>query len=261
MKVAVITGGSSGIGLACAELFSKNGWRVYALSRRGKGSENIIGISCDVTDENQVKDAFEKIFKSEGKIDLLVNNAGFGISGAVEFTDLNEAKSQFDVNFFGCFLCCKSVMQYMRKCGGGKIINISSMAAPLAIPFQAFYSASKAAINSLTLSLANEARPFGITVCALMPGDVKTSFTAVRRKEENGGGVYDERLKKSVETMEHDEQNGMTPQSIAKAVFALAKSENPKPLSTVGAQYKLFAGLSKILPVSAVNRIVGKLYS
>ncbi|MGN1419248.1 MAG: SDR family NAD(P)-dependent oxidoreductase [Acutalibacteraceae bacterium] len=261
MKVAVITGGSSGIGLACAKLFSENGWRVYSLSRRGGEDETIRHLKCDVTDEEQVKSTFEKIFAGEGKIDLLVNNAGFGISGAVEFTDLAQAKKQFEVNFFGCFICCKSVIDFMRKSGGGRIINISSMAAPLPIPFQAFYSASKSAINSLTLALANETRTFGISVCALMPGDVKTSFTQVREKETAGQSVYGERLKKSIETMEHDEQNGMTPEAIAKAVYKLAQKKKVKPLSTTGAQYKLFAFLSKVLPMSAVNRIVGMIYS
>ncbi|MCM1543888.1 MAG: SDR family oxidoreductase [Ruminococcus sp.] len=261
MKVAVITGASSGIGLECAKLFAQNGYKVYALSRRGGKDDKIIHLQCDVTNEAMVNEAFEQIFVNEGNIDVLVNNAGFGISGAVEFTDGNQAKKQFDVNFFGCFNCCKAVIKYMRKNGGGRIINISSMAAPLAIPFQAFYSASKAAINSLTLALANEVKPFGISVCALMPGDVKTSFTAVREKETAGDEFYGETIEKSIAAMEKDEQNGMLPADIAKAVFRLAKRKNVKPLSTTGAQYKLFAVLSKILPTGLVNRLVGRIYT
>lgn len=261
MKVAVITGASGGIGLECAKLFSKNKYRVYALSRRAGEDESIIHLKCDVTDEKQVEETFLKIFKNEGKIDVLVNNAGFGISGAVEFTDEAQAKKQFDVNFFGCFNCCKSVIKYMRKTGGGRIINISSMAAPLAIPFQAFYSASKSAINSLTLSLANEVKPFGISVCAIMPGDVKTGFTAVREKETKGEKEYGKVIEKSIAAMERDEQNGMSPETIAKAVLATAQKKKVKPLSTVGVQYKTFALLSKVLPMSAVNKIVGMIYT
>ncbi|MCM1364259.1 MAG: SDR family oxidoreductase [Faecalibacterium sp.] len=261
MKIAVITGASSGIGLECANLFSQSGYKVYALSRRGGTDEKITHIKCDVTDEKMVADAFAKVFAAEGRIDVLVNNAGFGISGAIEFTELEQAKKQLDVNFFGCFNCCKAVIGYMRQNKGGRIVNISSMAAPLAIPFQAFYSASKAAINSLTLALANEVKPFGITVCALMPGDVKTSFTAVREKEMAGDEFYGETIKKSVAAMEKDEQNGMSAQSIAKAVLRLAEKKHVKPLSTTGAQYKLFAVLSKILPISVINKIVGKIYT
>ncbi|MGN1195672.1 MAG: SDR family NAD(P)-dependent oxidoreductase [Acutalibacteraceae bacterium] len=263
MKTAVVTGASRGIGLETAKLFSQNGYKVYALSRSGtsENNENIIPMKCDVTDENEVKNVFSFIFEESGSFDVLVNNAGFGISGAVEFTDKKQAEKQFEVNFFGCFICCKAAAEYMRKNGGGRIINISSLAAELSIPFQAFYSASKAAINSLTLALSNELRPFHITVCALMPGDVKTGFTEAREKEKEINGVYGETIKKSIATMEKDEQNGMSAQSIAKAVFNLAEKKRVKPLSTTGVQYKLIAGLSKILPVCAVNRIVGMLYS
>lgn len=263
MKTAVVTGASRGIGLETAKLFAQNGYRVYALSRSGTSEkqENIIPMKCDVTDEDEIRNAFRLIFEESGRMDVLVNNAGFGISGAVEFTDKKQAQKQFDVNFFGCFLCCKAAAEYMRKNGGGRIVNISSLAAELSIPFQAFYSASKAAVNSLTLALANELRPFHITVCALMPGDVKTGFTENREKEKEISGVYGETIKKSIATMEKDERNGMSAQSIAKAVLALAERKRVKPVSTTGAQYKLIAGLSKVLPVSAVNRIVGMLYT
>lgn len=263
MKTAVVTGASRGIGLETAKLFAQNGYRVYALSRSGTSEkqENIIPMKCDVTDEDEIRNTFRLIFEESGRMDVLVNNAGFGISGAVEFTDKKQAQKQFDVNFFGCFLCCKAAAEYMRKNGGGRIVNISSLAAELSIPFQAFYSASKAAVNSLTLALANELRPFHITVCALMPGDVKTGFTENREKEKEISGVYGETIKKSIATMEKDERNGMSAQSIAKAVLALAERKRVKPVSTTGAQYKLIAGLSKVLPVSAVNRIVGMLYT
>ncbi len=263
MKTVIVTGASRGIGLETAKLFSEKGYRVYALSRSGKCEEieNIIPLACDVTDEEEVKSAFRRIYEESGRIDILVNNAGFGISGAVEFTDETQAKKQFEVNFFGCFLCCKCVADYMRKNGGGRIINISSLAAELSIPFQAFYSASKAAVNSLTLALANELRPFHISVCALMPGDVKTGFTDAREKQEEDGGVYADVIKKSVATMENDERNGMPAEKIAEAVLSLAEKKKVKLLSTKGAKYKLFAVLAKLLPASAVNRVVGMLYT
>ena len=261
MKIAVVTGASSGIGLETAKLLSENGYRVYGLSRRvGEDGETLRHLSCDVTDEAQVQAAFQTVFEREGRLDLLVNNAGFGISGAVEDTALDSAKKQLDVNFFGCFLCCKAAVPYLRQSGGGRIINISSMAAVLSIPFQSFYSASKSAINALTLALANEVRPFNITVCALMPGDVKTGFTAAREKSESSG-AYEAVVQKSVATMEHDEQNGMTPRQLAEAVLHLATKKHPKPLSTCGAQYKVFAVLQKALPQRLVNAIVGKIYT
>lgn len=261
MSVVIITGGSSGIGLACCEKFLQNNYKVYELSRKnGSENKNIIHIKADVTDEQSVADAIQTIFEKEKRIDVLVNNAGFGIAGSIEDTDINDAKKQFDVNFFGAVICAQKVLPYMRKQGFGRIVNISSMAAPLAIPFQAFYSASKAAVNSFTLSLANEVKPFGITVCAVMPGDVKTGFTAAREKS-NTDSAYKEVLERSLAVMEHDEQNGMPPSAIADAVFKAATAKNPKPLSTKGTQYHLFAGLSKVLPTGLVNRIVGSIYA
>ena len=262
MKIAIVTGASGGIGQATAQLLCQNGWRVYDFSRSGgEDSGQLCHIPCDVTQEVQVQQAFQTVFEREGRLDLLVNNAGFGISGAAEDTPLDKAKKQFDVNFFGCFVCCKAAIPYLRQTGGGRIINISSMAAVLSIPFQSFYSASKSAINALTLALANEVKPFGIRVCALMPGDVKTGFTAVREKSQDPCGVYGETLQNSVAVMEHDEQNGMPPRALAKAIWRLSQQKRPRPLSTAGAQYHVFALLQKALPASLVNRIVGEIYA
>lgn len=261
MKVAIVTGGSSGIGLACCEKFLQNGYKVYEFSRKnGSDNKDIIHIKADVTDENSMEDAVKTVFDREGRIDVLVNNAGFGIAGSIEETALADAKKQFDVNFFGTVLCSQKVLPYMRKQGFGRIVNISSMAAPLAIPFQAFYSASKAAVNSLTLSMQNEVKPFGIIVCAVMPGDVKTGFTAAREKNSTDS-AYKDVLARSLSVMEHDEQNGMPAAAIADAVYKAATTKHPKPLSTKGTQYHLFAVLSKVLPTGLVNRIVGQIYA
>lgn len=261
MRVIAITGGSSGIGLAAAKYFAKKGDKVYELSRRGTDSDGIIHITADVTDEGALSDAFSSISEKEGRIDVLVNCAGFGISGAIEFTELADAKRQLDVNFFGTFSSIKQALPYLRKSKKASIVNISSMGGPLALPFQAFYSCSKAAINALTLALANELRPFGIAVCAVMPGDVSTGFTDARVKSESGSELYGKAIERSVSSMEKDERGGMSPASIAKKIYSMSRKRHPKPLSTVGFQYKLFAFLYKILPASAVNRIVGMMYS
>lgn len=261
MKTVIVTGASSGIGLAVAELFLSKGYKVYNFSRHRNEVSAVSYVKCDVTNEENVKEAIRTVYENEGGIDILVNNAGFGISGATEFTSIENAKKQFEVNFFGTVACSNEVVKYMRKQGSGMIINISSMAAQLSIPFQTFYSASKAAVNSLTFAMANELKPFGIKVCAVMPGDVKTGFTAAREKSTDGDGVYSGVLEKSIATMEKDEQNGMSPDDIAKAVYALSVKKSPKPLSTVGFQYKALSTLAKILPVRAVNYIIGTIYA
>ncbi|MBQ1818260.1 MAG: SDR family oxidoreductase [Clostridia bacterium] len=257
---AVVTGGTSGIGLAIVKEFVRRGAVVYALARReAQLPEGALFIRCDVTDEKSVAAAAAEILSREGRIDVLVNNAGFGISGAVEFTELADAKRQFDVNFFGMVNMTKAVLPAMRGAGGGMIVNISSVAAMTPIPYQAYYSASKAAINAYTMALANEVRGHNIKVCALMPGDVKTGFTAARKKSLEGTDAYPA-LEKSVRTMERDEQNGMPPEALARRAYFIATRRHPKPLYSCGFSYKLFCVLAGVLPKRLVNWILSKLY-
>lgn len=259
-RIVVITGASSGIGLAACRVFLEKGDKVYGLSRRPCPDEKVISIPTDITDESAVRQAVNEVVAKEGRIDVLVSNAGFGISGAVEFTDMSEAKRQFDVNFFGTANCIKAVLEPMREQKHGTVIVTSSVAGALSIPFQAYYSATKAALNSLVLATANEVRPFGVKVCAVLPGDIKTGFTDARAKESNGEEIYTA-LKKSVATMEHDERSGMPPAAIAKRMYALSRQKNPKPLSSVGVAYKACCLLGKVLPTRLSNWIVGKMYA
>ncbi len=260
-KTAVVTGASSGIGKSTAQALSKMGYTVYGLNRRGCEPGEITYIRTDVTDDGSVNAAVSQILEKEGKIDLLINNAGFGISGAVEFTDVGDAERLFDVNFFGMVRVCRAVIPSMRKAGGGRIINISSVAAIAPIPFQTFYSASKSAVKTYSLALANEVRDFGITVCAVMPGDISTGFTDAREKSAEGDAVYGERISRSVKKMENDERNGMKSSVAGKKIARIAASKSRKPLRTLGFSYKAIAFLIKLLPTSAVNGLIALLYA
>ena len=260
-KVAVVTGGTSGIGRATALALKDAGCTVYELSRRAQGVEGLHHISADVTKEESVRAAVEQIMAREGRIDILVNNAGFGISGAVEFTSTEDAKSLFDVNFFGMVNMNRAVLPVMRQQGGGRIVNMSSVAAPIAIPFQAYYSASKAAVRTYSLALASEVRPFGIEVCVIMPGDIATGFTAARRKSCDGDDVYNGRIARSVAVMEHDEQTGMSPETAGAYIASVATRRSVKPLRSIGLKYKFFCVLAKLLPVRTLNWLVGLIYA
>ena len=259
-RVCVLTGGSGGIGKATARLLVQNGFTVYELSRTGADADGIRHITADVTEPEQVKAAVAQVIAEEGQLDLLVNNAGFGISGAIEFTDPKDAFAQLNVNFFGTLHCIQAVLPIMRAQKSGHIVNISSVAAPIAIPFQAFYSATKAATNSLTLALRNEVKPFGVKACAILPGDVKTGFTAARKKSCAGADVYGEAVDRAVAVMERDEENGMPPELVAKAVLRAANAKHPKAYYTVGLQYQVFVLLAKILPATWTNALVGMIY-
>ncbi len=260
-KVCVITGGTSGIGLATAGAMRAAGYTVYELSRRAQGAEGFCHIPADVTDEAAVQRAVEQIMRQEDHIDVLINNAGFGISGAVEFTQTTDAKRQFDVNFFGMVNMNRAVLPIMRAAGRGRIVNLSSVAGAIAIPFQTYYSASKAAINSYTMALANEIRPFGVSVCAVMPGDIRTGFTSAREKLHAGDDVYGGRIGRSVAGMERDEQHGMSPETAGRYICSLAMRRHVKPLYAIGVTYKFFCLLEKLLPVRVLSWLVGLLYA
>ena len=260
-KVCIITGGTSGIGLATASAMRQKGYTVYELSRREKGVEGFCHIPTDVTDEAAVQRAMEQVLQREDHIDVLINNAGFGISGAVEFTGTQDAKRQFEVNFFGMDNMNRAVLPVTREAGRGRIVNISSVAGVIAIPFQAYYSASKAAINSYTMALANEVRPFGVSVCAVMPGDIRTGFTSAREKLHAGDDIYGGRIGRSVSGMERDELRGMAPETAGRYICSLATRRRVKPLYAIGLAYKFFCFLERILPVRPLSWLVGLLYA
>ena len=260
-KIVVITGGNSGIGKYTAEAFVRKSCTVYDLSRRDIKNKGITHITTDVTDEKQVIAAINQIIVEKGKIDILINCAGFGISGAVEFTQLCDAKKQFDVNFFGAVNVTKAVIPHMRSKESGRIVNISSVAAAAHIPFQTYYSASKAAIESYTNALANEVRPFGISVTAIQPGDICTPFTQARQKSFDGDDVYEGRISRSVQGMEKDEQKGMSPETAGGYIAKIALKKRVKPVYAIGTSYKVLSTLCKIFPCSIRNRIVGMLYA
>lgn len=260
MQTLLITGGSSGIGKATAELFAARGWHVFELSRTGVSHDGITHINCNVCSEESVVEAIQSVLRETSHVDVVISNAGFGISGAIEFTTTEEAKKQFDVNFFGSVNLIKAILPQLRKQASGRVIFTSSVAAVLSIPYQSFYSATKAAINAFALALQNEVRPFGILVSVLMPGDVATGFTAAREKSEAGTNVYPN-IRSAVLSMEKDERMGMSPQQMARQFYHIATSRHPRPQYIGGPLYRFFCILDWLLPKRLVNYIVGKLYS
>lgn len=260
-KVAIVTGASGGIGKATASALAEKGCTVYDLSRHDGNTPGVMHIDCDVSDEKLFSSAVETVFRREGRIDILINNAGFGISGAAEFTENSDAKRLLDVNLFGTVNGCKAVIPYMRGQGGGRIVNLSSVAAVVPIPFQAWYSVSKAAVSTYTAALGNELKGFGISLCSVMPGDIRSGFTSAREKSEAGQHIYGERIQKNVAKMERDEQGGMSPETAGRFIAGLALKRRVKPEYAIGFQYKLFSVLAGILPCGLKARMIGMLYA
>lgn len=260
-KILVLTGGSSGIGLAVARHFATRGWIVCELSRSGSSAENIYHYSVDVTDEVALQTAFSDIAHRFGRMDALLCNAGFGISGAAEYTETAVAQAQLQVNYWGAVHTFRAAAPYMRKQGFGKIFFTASVAGALPIPFQAHYSASKAAIAAFSRASALEMQPFGVYMSAIQLGDVKTGFTAAREKSVAGLDVYGERMTRSVSKMEADEQGGTPAAVIARAIYKIINKKRPAPLYTVGLVYQLIMLLTRVLPLRMVAWILKLMYA
>jgi short-subunit dehydrogenase len=219
--------------------------------------------SIDVTDDASVSQAVATILDREGRIDVLINSAGFGIAGAVEDTTMEEVASQFEVNFFGTVRVCRAVLPAMRTQGAGYIVNIGSIGGLIAIPFQAFYSASKFALEGLSESLRIEARPFGIHVALIEPGDHRTGFTQNRRSTAaaTGESAYRNRFERAIARMASDEQNGPKPDAIARLVQKVIDNPRPRLRYTVGpASQRAAVWLKRLLPNRIVEGIVTRYY-
>lgn len=260
MKVVLLTGASSGIGYELAKFLQTKGYIVYGISRSSFKLEGVTHLKGDVTNEDEMFELVKNLYEKTKRIDILINNAGMGISGSVEGTKLNELKQMFDVNLFGAFIMAKQVIPYMRTQGHGKIVNIGSVASEFAIPFQTFYSASKSALKTFGEGLMNEVSPYGITVSTILPGDIKTNFTKNRRKNLDEIAIYQARVEKSIGLMEKDEQNGMSTLYASKVIYKVIKRKKMPLVKTIGKKYKILIFLKRLLPQKLVNKIVGMMY-
>lgn len=259
-KVIVVTGASSGIGLATAAYLANKGHIVYGLARSKTVQKGVAAIQANVTDYEQLKLAYKDIYDVEGRIDVLINNAGMGIAGSVEETVLEDAEYLYKVNVMGVFYSVKAALPYMHVAKRPKIINLGSVAGRFSIPFQAFYSSSKAAVEALSDALDIELRPYGFQVCTVLPGDIRTSFTQNRRKNQDESSRYKKRVIKSIKVMEKDEQNGIDAEFAGKVVGRLALSRRMPLHKIIGFKYKVFLILKRLLPTRFVHWLIGGIY-
>ncbi|MEX1058798.1 MAG: SDR family oxidoreductase [Natronospirillum sp.] len=271
MKVVLITGASSGIGKACAAYLHSLGYRVYGTSRYAEESSEGTAatdgggyslLRMDLTDEASIARVIEYVWQLEGRLDVVVNNAGCGLAGSVEDTATVEAQRQLDTNFFGMVKVCRAVIPLMRKQGGGLIVNISSMAGVVGIPFQSFYSASKFAVEGFSQALRGEIRPSGIKVVVIRPGDFNTGFTENRKKlPPVGDSPHGQAFSTALSIMEQDEVNGPAPEQVAKLLARLVASKSPNLCSTVGSvSQRLLIGLRLLMPMSLFERLLRAYY-
>jgi short-subunit dehydrogenase len=265
-RTVLVTGASSGMGKAFAELLAVNGYRVFGTSRRANFSEinGVTMVPMDVNECESVRAAVDYVHREAGAIDVLVNNAGYGVSGAVEDTTVEEAKVLFETNFFGVHRVCSAVIPTMREQGQGHIVNIGSIGGVVSIPFQAFYSASKSALASLSDGMSMELKPYGIRVTRIEPGDYKTGFTANREMvgRSDGGSVYKDHCDSAVAVMEYDEQNGADPEKLAIRLLVILRMSNPKLVYREGMfMQTTLVKLLPLLPRSWTEKLIMKIYN
>ena len=268
-KVIVVTGATSGMGKACVEKLSARGHRVYGtvygidMDPQWKSLPYTL-LPCNITDQPSVEAFFAQVQEETKRIDVLVNCAGFAFEGSVEDSTVEEAKLQFEVNFFGTHRMIRQVMPVMREQGGGKIITISSLAAQVpGIPYQGFYSMSKKAVDGLVEPLRLEGKPFGIEATSINPGDMKTDFTAnrVRAAALKQGSAYYEQSMKSVDIMKESELGSQGPDAIGDLVCKLVDAKKLKPKYFIEPKYKALLFLMRFMSNSQVEKMMESLYT
>jgi NAD(P)-dependent dehydrogenase (short-subunit alcohol dehydrogenase family) len=240
-KVAVVTGTSSGIGLETSLALARSGFRTYATMRNLNKSENIKSVATkenlpihinqlDVTDDISIKNAVQAIFSEVGRIDVLVNNAGYALNGAFEDLTIDEIKAQFETNLFGVIRTSQAILPIMRKQQFGIIVNMSSGAGRLGYPGGSAYISTKFAVEGLSESMAYELEPFGIKVVLVEPGVIRTNFAnamVVAKKSQDPNSPYSQLMQKIASSFEHMMENGSSPDLVAKVVVKAVTSENP----------------------------------
>ena len=263
-KVILITGASSGIGKAIGDFLTINGFKVYGTSR---DSSNYLNskfklLDLDVKNLKSISLCVEKIIKIEGKIDVLINNAGVGITGPLEEIPENEIENNFKTNFFGPINVIKCILPKMRSKNQGLIINITSVAAYVGTPYRSIYSAAKSALDLVSETLNMETKPFNIKVVTIAPGDFATNIALRRYHAPNQQkSAYFSAYSKALRLMNEHVDRGSDPDLIAKLVFKIINTKNPNKKYIAGSFLERMAPYLKLLlPQKLFEYIVMKSY-
>jgi NAD(P)-dependent dehydrogenase (short-subunit alcohol dehydrogenase family) len=260
-QIAIVTGGSSGIGESIAHTLSKNGYKVYATSRNPKTAqlnEQFIYLKMDVQNDESVKEAIAKVILKEGQIDVLINCAGLGINGPIEETPIEMIKGVFETNFFGIVRTSQSVLPHMRKEKKGFIINISSIAGEFGLPLRGYYSASKSSVEMITEALRMEVKQFGIRVCSVQPGDFATNISANRPTAEvKSDSAYRPMFDKINEQVNAEVAEAKDPVVVGEGILRILDQKSPEVRYRIGPfMQKLSVKLKKTISGKIFEKII-----
>ncbi len=256
-KTILITGASSGNGQATALLLAQQGYRVFGTSRYPVPDDKtaqVEMIELDVRSDKSVAACVRTVMKKAGRIDVLVNNAAYELGGALEETSLDEAERQFDTNFFGVMRMVKEVLPFMRQQNQGQIINISSLAGLVGIPFLGIYSAAKFALEGYSETLRHEIKPFNIHVSMVEPGFLKTPMMNTRQLAANPVREYDLWRKRALAAFHEFEEKAPGPELVADIVLKIIESRAPRLRYILGQQAIVVSNLRRFLPETILER-------
>tara|TARA_B110000211_G_scaffold227864_1_gene283263 strand:+ start:49 stop:846 length:798 start_codon:yes stop_codon:yes gene_type:complete len=263
-KVILITGASSGIGKALGDFLTTKGFKVYGTSRDSSNyiNSNFTLLDLDVQSSSSIDICVKKIFKIEGRIDVLINNAGVGITGPLENLPEKEIENNFKTNLFGPINIIKKVLPIMRKNKQGLIINVTSVSAYVGTPYRSIYSASKAALDLVSETLNMETKSFNINVVTIAPGEFATNIASRRYHALiERGSVYFSSYSKALKLMNEHVDSGSDPELIAKLAFKIINTNNPKNKYIVGSFLEKVAPYLKLLlPQKVFENIVMRSY-
>ena len=262
-KMILVTGASSGIGQATARLLARRGLVVFGTARKPETgqSNGVTMVPLDVRSDESVRACVAEVIAQAGRIDVLVNNAGYSLTGAAEETSIDEAKAQLETNFFGVVRMVNAVLPGMRAAGAGKIINISSLAGSTAIPFSAFYSASKFAVEGYSEALWYEVRPLGIHVSLVEPGFVNTPIGEASPVAARPLDAYAATRARMLKAFGHALEGGIPPEQVAQRVLQIVESPNPGLRYRVGAQATWLPRVRSVVPWSVYAAGVRKTFA
>lgn len=259
-KVVLITGGSSGIGKSIGEFLHHKGFVVYGTSRNPERVLNSVFplVTLDVRNTDSIYDAVGKVISISGSIDVVINNAGVGITGPLEEIPMDEIKNNFETNLFGPIEVIKAVLPQMRKQNSGLIINITSIAGYMGLPYRGVYSASKGALELITEALRMEVKSFGITITNVAPGDFATNIASGRfHAPLIKDSVYEIPYGNTLKMMDEHVDSGSNPNEMALAVYKIIQNPNPKIHYKVGAFMQKFSiVLKRILPDKVYEKML-----
>lgn len=259
-KVVLITGGSSGIGKSIGEFLHNKGFVVYGTSRTPEKVLNSVFplVALDVRNVESIKTAVAKIIQTTGRLDVVINNAGVGITGPLEEIPTEEIKNNFETNFFGPIEVMKAVLPQMREQKSGLIINITSIAGYMGLPYRSVYSASKGALELITEALRMEVKSFGINITNVAPGDFATNIAAGRYHAPVVlGSAYEKVYGETLATMNEHVDAGSNPNEMAEAIYKIIHTKKPNVHYKVGAFMQKFSiVLKRILPDKVYEKML-----